>query len=114
MCACPPGRTHALIYGNVRSAAGQPVAGAQVQAAVFRSVCGEGMSEVNPDTGPVSSDPAGAYRLRFHSVLGPQAVCVRVNARVSGATDSAAVNAALTLRNEEDEPDSVRVDLVLQ
>ena len=112
-CACPPARTHALIYGSVHSPAGQPIAGAQVQATVFRSVCGEGTSEFGPNGNPVTSEAAGAYRLRFYSMLGPQAVCVRVTARSTSAADSSVVHVALALRNESVAPDSIRVDLVL-
>ncbi len=111
MCACPPARTHALIYGSVQSAAGQPVVGAQVQAAVYRSICGQGIAEV--DANPARSDTTGIYRLRFHSLRGPAEACVRVTARSSGAADGAAMDVALALRNERVEPDSTRVDLVL-
>ena len=113
ICACPPARTHALVYGSVRSADGVPVAGAQVQAAVFSSVCGQGVGEVDPDANPVSSDATGAYRLRFHSLHGPRAACVRVTSRSAGAADGVVVDAAVALRSEAVEPDSIRVDLVL-
>lgn len=112
-CACPPARTHAVVYGSVRTAAAQPAAGAQVRATVFRSVCEQGLNGIDPDASLVRSDAAGVYRLRFHSMLGPQAVCVGVTARAPGAADSAAAHVALTLRNERVTPDSVRVDLVL-
>jgi hypothetical protein len=112
-CACPPARTHAIIYGSVRSPASQPIAGAQVQATVFHSVCGEGMGEFDPSSNPVTSEVAGAYRLRFYSMRGPKAVCVRVTARSASAADSSVVHVALALRDERAAPDSIRVDLVL-
>jgi hypothetical protein len=112
-CACPPARAHAVIYGSVHSPAGQPNAGAQVQATVFRAVCGEGTGESDPTGNPVATEAAGGYRLRFYSMLGPQAVCVRVTARSTSAADSAVVHVALALRNEWVAPDSIRVDFVL-
>lgn len=112
VCACPPARTHAVLYGTVRSAAGEPVAGAQVQATLFRSVCGEGYVE-SPDAAPAITDAGGTYRMHLFSVSGPQTVCAHVVAREAGAADSALVHAALTLRHEGAVPDSLRADLVL-
>jgi|GEM_PF-3917601 len=112
-CACPPARTHALVYGSVHSQDGQPVAGAQVQATVFRSVCGAGVGELDPGGNPATSEAAGAYRLHFYSMQGPQAVCVRVMARSASAADSAVVHVALSLRDERVATDSIHVDLVL-
>lgn len=112
MCACPPARGHAVIYGTVRTAADQPVEGATVRAAVFRSVCGQGTSYTNPDANSAQTDAAGAYRLHFYSLSGGTS-CVRVTARSPGGADSTYVDVALELRHEDAEPDSARVDLVL-
>jgi hypothetical protein len=112
-CACPPARTHGVIYGSVHSPAGEPLAGAQVQATVFHSVCGEGMSGLDPAANRVTSDAAGAFRLRFYSVRGAEAVCVRVTARSTIAEDSSVAHVALMTRDERVTPDSVRVELVL-
>jgi hypothetical protein len=113
MCACPPSRTHAVVYGSVHSAAGEPVAGAQVAATVFSSVCGQGRDELDPGASPVSSDAAGNFRMRFHTYLLPQTACVQVTARTAGATDSAVAYVAISLRDSNSAPDSSRVDLVL-
>ncbi|HEV2149766.1 MAG TPA: hypothetical protein VGR37_20365 [Longimicrobiaceae bacterium] len=113
MCACPPARSHGVVHGSVRSAAGQPIAGVQLQATVFRSICGEGPGEVHPEGRPAASDASGAYRLHVYSLYGERAVCVRVTALSPGGADSSMVHAALALRSERVQPDSVRVDLVL-
>lgn len=112
-CACSPARTHALVYGTVQSAAGDPVAGAEVRATVFRSVCGEGREDIDPAANPVASDAAGNFRLPFRTDLPPVAACVRVSARTADAADSAVAHVALALRQGGAVPDSARVDLIL-
>lgn len=114
-CACPPARTHAVVFGSVLTGSGMPAAGAEVQATVYPSVCGRDYPDIDPDANPVRVDSTGRYELRLHSLFGPRAACVRVIARsLTAATDSTAVDAAILLRNEHDEPERARVDIVLR
>lgn len=112
VCACPPARTHAVAFGAVRTAAGAPVQGARVKAAVFDSQCGEGFRE---DDIPGVTDAAGAYELRFSSVHSPGTRCVRfVASRGTADSDSVVVDRpAVEMRHERDDPARVRIDFVL-
>lgn len=113
-CACPPALTHAVVFGSVRTDAGNPAAGAEIQATVYSSVCGRGYSETGAFANRVRADSVGSYELRFYSVSGPRAACVRVIARSSSTPrDSTSVDAAILMRSERDQPERVRVDLVL-
>ena len=110
MCACPPARSHAVIYGSIANAAGDPVAGASVQAVVYGSVCGEGYADRGGDANPVVTSSSGTYRIHVYSLLSG-AACVRVATHAVGAPDSTYVDAALFLRDERQAPDSLKVDL---
>jgi hypothetical protein len=111
VCACPPSRTHAVAFGTVRTAAGAPVQGARVKAAVFDSQCGEGFRE--DDEIPGVTGATGAYELRFFSVHSSGTRCVRfVASRGAAGSDSVVVERTVEMRHERDDPVRVRVDLV--
>jgi hypothetical protein len=116
VCGCPPGRTHAVVHGTVRTSAGVPVQGAVVNVTLYREQCGQGHGEVGDQSGrPAQSDAAGAYEARFHSFSGPSAACLRVSAtRGQGASADSAVAPGVVaqLRPDDDEPARVRVDVV--
>ena len=115
MCGCPPGLTHAVAHGVVRTAAGAPVQGAFVSVAIYPDRCEASTQLAERATRLTQTDAAGAYEARFHSVSGPRQACLRVSAtRGQGATaDSAASEGALVqLRPENDKPARVRVDVV--
>jgi hypothetical protein len=116
LCACPPSRTHVEVHGVVRTAAGAPVQGAVMRATFYREQCGQGFGELgDEDTFPTRTDAAGAYDARFISHGGPKPVCLRVSAtRGAGASADSAISegAVVQLRDEDDEPARVRVDVV--
>lgn len=112
-CACPPARTHAVVFGTV-TRGGVPLQDVRVQAAVFRETCGSGYDEMDPDANPVRTNAAGNYELRFHSLHGPRTACLRVSAIRGSGSQVASIfgDTQVTLRNERTEPERVRVDLV--
>jgi hypothetical protein len=115
-CACPPSRTHAVIYGTVTDAVQQPVAGWRVQAAIQGPVCGQGSAEITiaiPPPPPTDAD--GRYRLHLISSYAHRTACVQVSAReTEGSTPPAVtVTAAVPMRWEREPADSVRIDIRL-
>ncbi|HEX8319447.1 hypothetical protein [Longimicrobium sp.] len=116
MCGCPPSRSHVEIHGVVRTAAGAPVPGAVMRASFYREQCGQGFGEpADQDTYPAQTNAAGAYEGRFISFGGPKPVCLRVSATrgVGTSADSAITEGAVVqLRDEDDTPARVRVDVV--
>jgi hypothetical protein len=113
MCACPPARTHGVIYGRTVSATGQPIEGAVVRATVYGSVCGQQTGEAAPVIDPRQTGPTGDYRLHIYSHHGPRTACVRVVVHPMGSADSVFADAALAMLNERVKPDSVRIDFEL-
>jgi hypothetical protein len=114
MCGCPPSRTHAVVHGIVRTAAGAPVPGAAVNITIYTEQCGQGHAEP-ADQGKPRTDAAGAYEAPFHSLHGPRQACLRVSAtRGEGASADSAVTEGtfVQLRHEDDQPARVRVDVV--
>lgn len=109
-CACPPARTHAVVHGTVRTAAGAPAPGARVTPTIHHAACGGEHPETD---GWASADAAGRYRAHVHSVSGPRTACVRLSARASGAADSTLVDVQVPFGPERVPPDSVHVDLTL-
>ncbi|MBW3656361.1 MAG: hypothetical protein KY444_09645 [Gemmatimonadetes bacterium] len=116
MCGCPPSRSHVMVHGAVRTAAGTPVQGAVMKATFYREQCGQGIGEpADEDTYPPQTDAAGAYDIRFISYGEPRPVCLRVSAtRGQGASADSAVTEGtiVQLRHENDKPARVRVDVV--
>jgi hypothetical protein len=116
MCGCPPSRSHIDIHGVVRTAAGGPVQSAVVKATFYREQCGQGFAEpADQDTYPAQTNAAGEYEGRFISFGGPKPVCLRVSATrgVGASADSAVSEGAIVqLRDENDTPARVRVDVV--
>jgi hypothetical protein len=121
-CACPPARTHAVIYGTLTDAVQQPVAGWRVQATIYGPVCGQGPAQITITIpAPPPTDADGRYRLHLVSSSGHGSACVQVSAReVEDSTPppvltppAATVTAAVPMRWEREPPDSVRIDIRL-
>jgi hypothetical protein len=114
MCACPPARTHGVAEGVVSTAAGAPVAGAEIRVSLYRERCGAGPAEpADWGAAPARTDASGRYEARFFSIHGPSTACLRVAAaRPAGADSAVAEGATLALVNERETPGRVRVDLV--
>lgn len=113
ICACPPTTGHAIVYGSVRDAAGQPVQNALIQATIYGTVCGQGMGEIEPYLNPLQATATGTYRLYLHSVRGPRPACVRFTTRNPALTQRVDTDAALILRSDREQPDSTRIDFQL-
>ncbi len=113
ICACPPTRGHAVVYGNVNDAAGQPVQNALIQATIYGTVCGQGMGEMSPYANPLQGTATGTYRLHLYSSGGPKTACVRLTARNPALTQRVDLDAALLMRSDREQPDSIRVDFRL-
>src|SRR5687768_13050050 len=81
MCACPPARTHLIVYGTVRTSEGVAVHGARVFVAAMRSG-----ATIDPVLGaehlPVYSDAVGRYRVEAYSGFSPTAPALVVAAAV--------------------------------
>jgi hypothetical protein len=112
VCACPPSRGHAVVYGSVSDDAG-PAGGALVQATIFGALCGGAMGEQVPYLAPLRASDAGTYRLHLHSVGGPGTSCVRLVGQDAEGARRVEIDAALRFRSEQESPDSLRVDLRL-
>ena len=116
-CACPPATTRALVYGWVRTSAGNPSPSASVRL------------DVSPDTGcavlraPLAFAEAtgvtgsvGTFRLQAISGDRPRHHCVQVTAfrGQPGMSDSARVGGLIVyFRAEQERPDSLGVVLTL-
>ena len=116
MCGCPPSRSHAVVHGVVRTAAGAPVQDAVVNVTIYREQCGQGYGELGDQGGrPARTNAAGAYEAAFHSFSGPRQACLRVTAtHGQGASADSAVSegAFVQLRPDHEKPARVRVDVV--
>ena len=118
-CACPPARTSAILYGEVRTADGAPVAGAALQWDLARpAYATEGgvlceFDAINNDGDPsgTTADAAGRFRTRIYSPYSPATRCLRVTA--SAVAGSASVD-GLLVAFRATQPDSVGLVLTLR
>lgn len=113
VCACPPARSHAIAYGNARTAAGAPVRGAEVKAYAFRERCGEDFREEIFERQVTNA--AGEYELHFYSAYSPGTRCLRFvasRATPAGADSVVADGILAELRYERHTPARFRVDFV--
>jgi hypothetical protein len=108
-----------VLYGEVRTPDGAPVAGAALQYVLARPAGGSeggGLCEFDParndaDPTEASADAAGRFRTQIFSVLGPATRCLQVTA--SAAAGSARVDGVLVAFRQT-RPDSVGLVLTLR
>lgn len=121
-CACPPGRTSLLVYGEVRTAAGDPAAAAIVRyvlapltgAASAATRCEFDPPNSDADPAEVRTDAAGRFRSQVYSISGPGTRCLRVTARAAGTgTESTSVD-GLLVPFRASRPDSVGLVMTLR
>ena len=124
-CACPPARTSLIIYGQVRTAAGLPAAGALVQfrlappsvaAPANPTSCVIDASTSDADPSQARADSTGRFRSVVYSIFSPGVRCLRVTAFPGPGTapsDSAQVD-GLFVPFRYPRPDSVGVILTLR
>lgn len=118
MCACPPARTHFVVFGEVRQA-GAGVGDARLRVTAARP---NGASPCDTARGPeelaseVRAGADGRFRADVYSVFGSGLRCLRVAARAgpAGARDSAAIEGLLVrFRHQGERPDSLGLILTL-
>lgn len=85
VCGCSPPPPAYLAVGSVTTAAGAPVAGAEMSARVMGTTCAESAAPVYADAGRTTAAD-GTYSLRFYDMRSE--LCVRIVAHRS-PTDSA-------------------------
>ena len=120
-CACSPAQTSLVIYGEVRSASGEPVASAVVRyvlappalVTATGNACQFGGTDGDAEPGQARADAAGRFRTLVHSGYGPGTRCLRVTAHAPGdVADSASVS-GLLVPFRLSRPDSIGVVLTL-
>jgi hypothetical protein len=114
---CPPARDHAVAYGVVRSAAGEPVAGAVMRARTAYPDCSTGPDQELSISSPAYAavPPTGAdgrYEMRVFSHTGELRCGVRVVA-VRAAGDSAFTDVVeFPVVSEDVSPPRHQIDIV--
>lgn len=113
-CSAPPMQTvhtrDAIVYGQVSDAAGTPVAGARIFARQHHPGCS---GRIVDEEARESTDAAGRYRLRFHTLAGRwERGCLLLHAE-AGAWKSNPVQFEVEFRPETEPIDSVEVNVVL-
>ena len=122
-CACPPSRTTLIVYGEVRSGAGDPIASAVVRYLLAPppnalpsggEPCAFDPSRNDADPAEVSTDASGRFRTQLYGNSGPGTRCLRVTAHVASAGgDTATVDGRL-VPFRSTQPDSVGVVLTIR
>ena len=116
-CACPPARTHALVYGLVQTSVGAPGAGAVVRLRPLPDAnCVASAQSLLSELTLVTVAADGRFRAGVYSLLPPDSRCIRVTAfaGVPGASDSSEAAAVVLAFQPEGEPaDSAEVVLEL-
>lgn len=112
-CACPPTRTHLIVYGTVRTSAGAPVADARV----FVTPAPAGAPSYDPiligQPPAASTGMNGGYRIDAFSGFGPTAPALVRAASIRAPADTARAEATgASLRSERERPDSLQLDIV--
>jgi hypothetical protein len=113
MCGCPPARWHGVAFGTVRTAAGAPVAGAQVHAVIPSGGCSAQSQDADPIPPQRPTTTAnGGYELHFYSVSGGETQCVRVVASRAPGDSAFTQVAAFPLRLDSEDPPRQAADVV--
>jgi len=120
-CDCPPKRTSAIVYGEVRTAAGDPAAAAVVRfllapptgtpSAGDRCDFDPPTSDAEPEE--VRADAAGRFRAEVFSTFGAPMRCLRVTA-VAGVGAATGGVDGLLVPFKFSQPDSVGIVLTLR
>jgi hypothetical protein len=113
-CACEPQRTHLVVYGAVRTAAGTPVAGAKVFAAVAPAGTPAYDPVVVAGDGVTTTDADGNYRVRVVSLFSPTAPAAVRAAVVRAPADTIRTEAlGASLRRVDQTADSLALNIVV-
>ncbi len=121
-CACPPARTSLLVYGEVRTAAGDPASSALVRYLLAppagppsaANPCAFDASENDANPTEIRTDAAGRFRSQVYSIRGPATRCLRVTAHAAGTGDGSATVDALLVPFRLARPDSVGIVMTLR
>ena len=119
-CASPP--TSVLVYGEVRTAAGDLAALAVVRYELAPPAGGPSapsLCELNPETSDadpaeVLTDAAGRFRTQVFSNYAPATRCLRVTAQAAGAGVESASIDGLLVPFRLSQPDSIGLILTLR
>ena len=122
-CACPPARTSLVVYGEVRTAVGNPAASAVVRfllapptvgVPAMGSSCAFDPATNVADPAQVRTDAAGRFRSTVYSIYGPATRCLRVTASADGSGPESASVDGLLVSFQHPRPDSVGVVVTLR
>ena len=120
-CACTPARASLVVYGEVRSASGNPVASAVVRyvlapptnVTATGSACQFDASGGGAEPAQGVADVAGRFRTLVYSDYAPGTRCLRVTAHAPGAAADSASVSGLLVPFRLSRPDSIGVVVTL-
>jgi len=122
-CACTPARTSLIVYGQVRTATGQPAPGVLLRYLLSppastssgADACAVDSSITDADPDRDRTDAAGRFRTVIYSIFGPATRCLRVIAFANESTTSSDSTRGdgLLVPFRYPQPDSIGVVLTL-
>jgi hypothetical protein len=110
-CACTPPLPAAIVFGDVRTSAGDPVADVLVTVRASPAPCTAG-AEGSPFTAQTMTGTSGRYRTLTHERTAG-VICVHVRATIGEGSIAATATVQSRADGRENFLDSVRVNLQL-